>query len=278
METSKKPILVPWDFTKIAEYALEYAVKIAKNEGNEIHVLHIAKKAEEVEKLAGMLEIMAVEAFKKFNIKPKVIVKEGNIFTSIGEVAEDIKAELVVMGTHGIRGMQKLTGSWALKVIASSKIPFIIVQAPPVETRFESIVFPIDFKKENKEKVQWLVNLYQMFRPRIHILKTKNTDVRLVKNVNANIAFTKMILDQKNVEYEIVTAEGKKSFAKETIDYAQQIDAELILIMTTKNIGFTDYVFGADEQYIIANSAKIPVMCINPRSGYTSGGFTAMGG
>jgi nucleotide-binding universal stress UspA family protein len=278
METSKKPILVPWDFTKIAEYALEYAVKIAKNEGNEIHVLHIAKKAEEVEKLAGMLEIMAVEAFKKFNIKPKVIVKEGNIFTTIGEIAEDIKAELVVMGTHGIRGMQKLTGSWALKVIASSKIPFIIVQAPPVETRFESIVFPIDFKKENKEKVQWLVNLYQMFRPRIHILKTKNTDVRLVKNVNANIAFTKMILDQKNVEYEIVTAEGKKSFAKETIDYAQKIDAELILIMTTKNIGFTDYVFGADEQYIIANSAKIPVMCINPRSGVTTGGFTAMGG
>jgi hypothetical protein len=36
--------------------------------------------------------------------------------------------------------------------------------------------------------------------------------------------------------------------------------------MTTKNIGFADYVMGADEQYIISNSAKIPVMCINPMS------------
>jgi nucleotide-binding universal stress UspA family protein len=278
METSRKPILVPWDFTKIAEYAFEYAAKIARIDGNEIYLVHIAKKAEEVEKLTGMLEIFAVEAFKNFNIKPKVLVREGNIFTSIGETADEIHAEMVVMGTHGIRGMQKLTGSWALKVIAGSKVPFVIVQAPPGNTKFEHIVFPIDFKKENKEKVNWLVYLYQHFKSKIHIIKTLNKDPRLVKNVNANIAFTKMILEQKNVEYDMIIAEGKKNFATETIEYAQKINAELILIMTTKNIGLTDYVFGADEQYIIANSAKIPVMCINPRAGLTTGGFSSMGG
>ena len=36
--------------------------------------------------------------------------------------------------------------------------------------------------------------------------------------------------------------------------------------MTTKNIRFQDYVLGASEQQIIANEAKIPVMCVNPRT------------
>lgn len=86
------------------------------------------------------------------------------------------------------------------------------------------------------------------------------------------------MLKQKDVDYDIVEAPGEKSFAKETIDYAKQVNAELIITMSTKNIGFTDYMFGAVEQYIIANSAKIPVMCLNPRKSQMSGGFSAMGG
>ncbi|MFO7923985.1 MAG: universal stress protein, partial [Bacteroidales bacterium] len=219
-----------------------------------------------------------IEAFKKYSIKPKVIVRPGNIFTSIGEIADEIDAVMVVMGTHGMKGMQKLTGSWALKVIVSSKVPFVVVQSPPEDNKFEDIVLPIDFRSEDKEKVNWLVYLYKHFSSRIHIIKTSKSDKRLLKGVNANIAFTRKILDQKHVKFDIITSPGKKTLAKETIDYAIKINADLIVIMTTKNIGFTDYVMGADEQYIIANSAKIPVMCINPRIGLTTGGFAAMGG
>ena len=47
------------------------------------------------------------------------------------------------MGTHGMKGMQKLTGSWALKVIVKSKVPFIVVQDPPADQeRYHNIVFP----------------------------------------------------------------------------------------------------------------------------------------
>lgn len=278
MGNTIKPLMVPWDFTQVAEYALEHAVKIAKIDGNPIYLAHIAKKKEEADKLKGILDVYAIEAFKKYSIKPKVIVRPGNIFTSIGEIADEIDAVMVVMGTHGMKGMQKLTGSWALKVIVSSKVPFVVVQSPPEDNKFEDIVLPIDFRSEDKEKVNWLVYLYKHFSSRIHIIKTSKSDKRLLKGVNANIAFTRKILDQKHVKFDIITSPGKKTLAKETIDYAIKINADLIVIMTTKNIGFTDYVMGADEQYIIANSAKIPVMCINPRIGLTTGGFAAMGG
>lgn len=278
MGSSIKPLMVPWDFTQVAEYALEHAVKIAKIDGNPIYLAHITKKKDEVERFKGILDVYAGEAFQKYSIKPKVIVKSGTIFTSIGEIADEIDAEMVVMGTHGMKGMQKLTGSWALKVIVSSKVPFVVVQSPPEDNNFEHIVLPVDFRKEDKEKVNWLVYLYNHFDSKIHIIKPEKSDKRLSKGVSQNIMFTKKILNKKHVKYDIISAEGKKSFAKETIEYAIKIKAELIVIMTTKNIGLADYVMGADEQYIIANSAKIPVMCINPRIGLLSGGFAAMGG
>jgi nucleotide-binding universal stress UspA family protein len=275
---SVKPLMVPWDFTQIAEYALEHAVKISRIDGNPVYLVHIAKKKDEEDKLKTIMEIYAVEAFKKYNVKPKVIVRHGSIFSSIGEIADEINAKMVIMGTHGIKGMQKFTGSWALKVIVSSKVPFVIVQSPPENIKFEHIVVPVDFRKEDKEKVNWLVYLYHHFNSRIHIIKTEKSDRNLLKGVNANIAFTKKILDEKHVKYDIISAPGKKSIAMEAIDYAVKINAELIVIMTTKNIGLADYVLGADEQHIIANSAKIPVMCINPMAGLTTGGFATMGG
>ncbi len=278
METTIKPLMVPWDFTKVAEYALEHAAKIARIDGNPVYLAHIARRKDEVNKLKATLDAYAAEAFNKFSIKPKAIVRYGSIFTSIGEIADELDAEMVVMGTHGIRGLQKLTGSWALKVIVSSKVPFVTVQAPPSDNSFRNIVVPVDFRKEDKEKVNWLIYLNKHFNSKIHIIKPDKSDKRLLRGVSNNILFAKKMLDKRSVEYDIITAPGKRSFAKETIEYAVQIKADLMVIMTTKNIGLSDYIMGADEQYIIANSAGIPVMSINPRIGVTTGGFAAMGG
>jgi hypothetical protein len=64
----------------------------------------------------------------------------------------------------------------------------------------------------------------------------------------------------------------KKNFPQQTLDFAQKINADLILIVTTKNITFADYTFGASEQYIIANSSRIPVICVNPKVAFTKVG------
>jgi len=49
--------------------------------------------------------------------------------------------------------------------------------------------------------------------------------------------------------------------------------------MTTRDISLADYALGANEQQIIANKAKVPVMCVNPRSDLRkSQGFAAMSG
>lgn len=265
MEENKKTILVPWDFTIVAEYALQHAIKIAGTFDNDITLLNIVKKQKEVDEVLGKLNTVAEDVFKKHHIKPRVLAVVGSIFTTIGEVASEINANLVIMGTHGIKGMQKLTGSWALKVIVGSKVPFVVVQNSPKDHVFKRILVPFDHKMEGKEKLAWVSYLAKYYKSDIALYKTGTNDELLQKKANNNIIFAKKFLEEKNINYTISIADGKKSFPDETIDFADKNDCDLILIMTTKDIGFKDYVLGATEQEIIANEAKIPVMCVNPR-------------
>ena len=259
-------ILIPWDFTPVAGYALQHGFKFAeKAKSKKIILVHIIKHDKEYNEALNKLEQAASEYRGRNGLQIDAIVRKGSIFTTIGEVASEVEAELVIMGTHGLRGMQKLTGSWALKVIVSSKVPFVVVQEPPNETDFKDIVFPIDFKRESKEKLNWVTYFYMYFSPKFHIIKPNTTDVGFIKRIKANIAFARKFMESKNVDYEIHTAEGKKSFPVEIMDFATGLNADLILILSTRNIGIADYVIGAQEQYIIANSSKIPVMVINPR-------------
>jgi nucleotide-binding universal stress UspA family protein len=227
--------------------------------------LHIAKREKDVPQLLEDLNKIASIESESVNIPIEAIVREGSIFTEIGEVAKEINAFLVVMGTHGIRGMQKLTGSWALKVIANSDVPFYVVQEAPEKDEINKVVVPIDFMIENKQKLTWVYELSKFFRLEAHLFVRKSgysqTDnIRIKGNLN----YAKKYLSEKGINYVIAMAEGKEDFWKETVDYAEKIDADMIMTMTTKDITALDYVFGADEQKIIANDSKIPVMAVNP--------------
>lgn len=266
MKENKKLIVVPWDFTQVAEHALAHAAKISRMIDNDICLLHIVDKGikpseAKIRKIG--LQKSAEEASAEYNVAISWAIAKGSIFTDIADFVNDKEASLVVMGTHGMKGMQKLTGSWALKVIVKSEVPFIVVQESPTDQEpYRNIVFPIDFRSENKEKIKMAIFMGKYFNSKVHLLVTEVTDSRLVKKTKSNLSFGIRFLIQNNIEYEV--HETKSSSAQNTLDFAASINADLILIVTTKNISFADYVLGASEQYIIANSSKIPVCCINP--------------
>lgn len=275
MEEHKHLIVVPWDFTPVASHALAHAVKISSMVGHEITLLHIVNSGASQKDLAeakAHLQKVVDDNSKKYNIALSWNITKGSIFHAIAEFANEKEASLVIMGTHGMKGMQKITGSWALKVIVKSKIPFIVVQDPPADQgRYRNIVFPVDFRSENKEKMKMAIFMGKYFDSKIHMFVAGTTDKWLAKKTKVNLNFAIKYLIQNNIEYEIHEV-PKKKFAEQTIEFAQQINADLILIVTTKNITFADYTFGASEQYIIANSSRIPVICVNPKVAFTKTG------
>jgi len=272
MENNALRLLIPWDFTPVAENALKYAVKIGSlTTSATVELINVIESGGLFAK-GKLSEKEAIEKLKEefnrikgtYGIEVKTTVMEGNIFHTISDHAADTNADLVIMGTHGIKGVQKLTGSWALKVIAGSSVPFLVVQDAPREKRvFEHVVMPLDFSFDEKAKLQWAIKVSVQYKSQIHIIIPNAFDAGVQKKVNYNLAFARKHLESYNIPYEIHSAGKGNKFQDEIINLAQDIEADLILIMTSGSLDFTDYVFGAQEQHVIANEAKIPVMCIN---------------
>lgn len=274
----EKPILVPWDFTHVAQNAYLHALNFSEILGCEIILLHIAEDEKKIPEKLKQLEEAAEELAKEHGKKPKSIVKDGSIFSTIGEVATEEKAEMIIMGTHGIKGAQKLFGSRAVKVVVSSRIPFLIVQDKPTSNKLENILLPIDFKKENKEKANWIFLLSTRFKSKVTIFKSHPKDKGFKRKLLSNMKYIETFLKTRDVEYDIVACAGKKKFKEEVVEYAKENNFDMILIMATRDIKLADYLFGAPEQYIIANEYSLPVMAINPRPMKIASGFRASGG
>jgi nucleotide-binding universal stress UspA family protein len=273
MELQPQKLIVPWDFSPVTENALLYALKIGAFTVNfSIDLIHVVESGGLFTK-GKLTEMEATEKIKldvtrikeQYGVEVKAVVQEGSIFNAISEYAFDSEADLVIMGTHGIKGVQKLTGSWALKVIAGSNIPFLVIQdAPSAERIFENIVFPLDYRVNEKERLRWALKTATQFNSRIHIYLPYASDAGIQKKVNYNLAFAKKHFEGHSLNFEVHSATKGSSLSDGIIKLAKDIEADLILIMTTPNLDFTDYIFGAQEQYVIANNAKIPVMCVNP--------------
>jgi nucleotide-binding universal stress UspA family protein len=263
-------VIIPWDFSRVAEYALEHALHIAKQLEKEIILMHVVNKevTEEARKQAAeRLEQRSGEVFAQHGIRPRGVILEGNIFSTISDFATESNALMVIMGTHGMTSSQKLTGSWALKVIIGSKIPFLVVQEKPGGAeRFNKIVYPVDFRGECKEILQWAIYLGKYFNSKVFILRRPFRDSSLLKKTNTNINFAVRFLRQNNVEYEIEEAPGKANFDKETLDYSKSVNADLVLLITSRHFTFLDFIVGNREQKMIANPYGISIMCINPHA------------
>lgn len=273
MEIKSQKLIVPWDFTNVSENALLYALKIGSfTDSFTIDLIHVVEaggmfaKGKLTEKEASeKIKSDAVRIKEQYGVDVKTVIQEGSIFHTIREYAFDIEADTVIMGTHGIKGVQKLTGSKALKVIAGSNVPFLVIQDAPKEGRiFENIVFPLNYRLNEKERLRWAIRTAHQFNSRIHIILPHATDAGIQKKVNYNFAFAKKHLEANEINLDVHNAAKGANYSDEIVKLAVDIEADLILIMTTPNLDFTDYIFGAQEQYVIANNAKIPVLCVNP--------------
>jgi len=275
MEQKKKSIMVTWDFSPISYHALKHAIKMAQIVKYNIVLFHIVNDPLEEEAARKKMDVVVEEIKRDYGEDVDSFVHHGKIFKQISDYAskEENNVNFVVMGTHGMKGGQKLFGSWALKVIAGSSVPFIVVQDEPSnKDRYTDIVFPIDFKSENKEKLQWAIFLGKYLNSKIHLYKAPVSDKNLQKKVNINLNFAIRFLIQNNIDYEIHTAAKSNNFYKDIISFSKRIKADLILITTTKHITKIDYIFGAKEQYLLANNERIPVMCVNPKSNFAKVG------
>lgn len=274
MEKNTFKVLVPHDFSTVADCAVNHASKIANSFGGEVHLLHVVSKQKEIEAVKEKLSKIAEKAEKSTSATFKVIVRVGNIFEDIGDVASEIGAGFIVMGTHGAKGMQKIMGSYALRIISNSKVPFVIVQnKDPKQTEtYDDIVVPVDYSEVTKQKLAVAADIAIQFGSKIHLFYESVKDEFLNKKLIRELSFAKNYFLERQITFTLNQAEESGSFKKQLILFASKIDADLIAVVNTQEGALLPDFFGSEEQEVIANVAEIPVIITNPTHKVVSGG------
>lgn len=158
-------ILCPVDFSSFAERALRYTVAMAGWFDSEVTLLHVGAappspvfgavaddprlREAELAEAQTLLDQWAAQHASS-GVPMKTLVRGGRPVEAILAAARELSADLVVMGTHGRSGFERLMlGSVAEKVLRKATVPVLTVPGevavPPADVvRFERVLCAFD--------------------------------------------------------------------------------------------------------------------------------------
>lgn len=140
-----KIILVPTDLSESAEEAVDYACELARNLGAKVHLLNVitvpvvgvpelgmAMTSTMIDTMVkdnqSALDQLAARKAALADMAP-AILRTGDARDVINQTAKEIGADLIVVGTHGRRGVTRvLLGSVAETVVRTAPCPVLTVR------------------------------------------------------------------------------------------------------------------------------------------------------
>jgi nucleotide-binding universal stress UspA family protein len=144
MKTFKR-ILFPTDFSPIAEHAFGYALGIAREFGARLFIVHVINEQADLrgfylphlayEEVEADIVTAAQRMMDEFRAgiqgydNHEGAVISGVPYAEILTAAEEHEADLIVMGTHGLTGVEHLLfGSTAERVLRHAKCPVMTIR------------------------------------------------------------------------------------------------------------------------------------------------------
>tara|TARA_B100000683_G_scaffold13283_1_gene13857 strand:+ start:147 stop:1010 length:864 start_codon:yes stop_codon:yes gene_type:complete len=277
-----KKILVPTDFSDLTKSAMSYAIRIARVFGAEIHILHVVEGYEH--NVMGETEEVTQEILKKgleskmedftrgFNtsIKLKWHLKRGKIYKELNELAEEIGAHLIVMGTHGASGFKGLgkmiLGTNAYKTVHFSPCPVLTMSNTEHSLDFSNILLPLDVTKTTQQKVDFAIKWAKAFDSKIHLLSvTTFTDEYTHDSDELNVRLRTIAKQVKEAGIKCLVCVSQYEQIVSAVNiYCKKNNIDLTLIMTRQEKKWNEYLIGSKARRLIMSS-HVPVLSLQPK-------------
>jgi nucleotide-binding universal stress UspA family protein len=277
-----KKILVPTDFSKPAQIAIEVAADIARKANAEVTLLHIVEEATagsfniegEVSSRADDWEnkiftmrliekgkkqlAKAVDDLKAAGVKVRSELKIGAPFHGMRSLITEKNVDLVVMGTAGHTKLEEsIIGSNTEKVVRHSDCPVLTVHRKPGNTDFKNIVYATSLSKDEEIFSRVIRKTQQIYDSTVHLVRinTPGNFQRdaIVKKAMADFAKKLQLKNYTiNVFNDLTEEEG-------IIYFADSINADLIAMATHGRTGFAHVLAGSIAEDVVSHS-KRPVL------------------
>ncbi len=281
MSSAARQIVIPVDFGEQSLIALGQSYNLARLTKSEITLLNVIdedflKPFQDVvsakhnyeghlkDDVNSRLRDLAKKVHDETGIKVNTMIRTGKIYEEIVEAAREVNAPLIMMGTMGAVGLKKrIMGSNSSRVVRESACPVITIKGKEHRFGIRHILLPLDLTKETKEKVDKAIEIAHMYSSVIHVVSiVESGDEFLMNKLTRQMNQVIDFIGDAGIKCTSEFVNGK-DVADEIIKTAKRVEADLIMIMTQQEVGFTDLFISSAAQEIINNS-EIPVLSIRP--------------
>jgi nucleotide-binding universal stress UspA family protein len=266
-----KTILVPIDFSTYSENALKVAANIANRNDSEIHLLHMLEIPSQmndaissgaqipeiilfINKAQEKLQELTQKDFLK-GIKTVHHIKFDGAFSGIISYVAENKTDLIVMGSHGISGIEEiLLGSNTEKVVRLSEVPVLVIKKETLEFKGEHFVFASDFSEEIKKPFQKMLNFAEIFNAKLSLVMI------CTPNSFKSTALAEKIMNDFVSEFTIdnysVTIYNDSTIEHGIINFSKKVEADLIGLSTHGRTGLSHFFTGSISEDLVNHTVR----------------------
>lgn len=274
-----KKVIVPIDFSEHSEHALKAAALLAKRSNIEIVVLHmlnlsvvsLSESASDLQAQSVFYLKLAEKKFKKFlnkeylkDVKVTPIIKHYLSFKEINNIAEEEKADLIIMSSHGASGVKELfLGSNTEKVVRHSTVPVLILKGELFDLNFEDVVYATDFSEESIPAYKKALKLMEFFGAELHLLYVNLPNDKFKSSSKMQeMAVNFLTKAGQNIDkLKEITFECEYTIEKGILKFSNLIGADLIAISTHGRKGLS-HIFEGSVAEDVSNHSMLPVITI----------------
>lgn len=276
-----KTYLVPTDFSKTANHAMDFAIQLAEKTGAAIQLLHVLEIPHGSYSLIGeitddykadhLYEAMLIRSSKSKleelvasisakGISATSLLRYGHPYKHIQHEITAQNADLVIMGSDGASGLEEiLLGSNTERVIRNAKCPVVTIKGETDLASIKDIVYATDVSPDQHAIVKYIRDVQKGLNCQLHLLRVctsknflpKGKAMEQLKEFAEKYGF-------HNFTFNVIEAE----FAGEGIlDFAKKNNMGLIVMGTKGRVGIAHLVGGSTAE-AVANHSPIPVLTL----------------
>jgi nucleotide-binding universal stress UspA family protein len=282
MKEDFKRILLLTDFSQASSHAAEEAAMIATKFNSELHILHVSSNSklswvlapeayffhlaendkEREQGTEALLNKLKVALEERFSLNIECHEAEGRLCETVSKYVDEFQIDLVVLGAKRENWLKELLfESKAKDIVRSVNSEVLCVYPESNSSRLKKIVLPIG-KHIPKRKIKLAYELAKKFAANVHLISlTKNGRNLSKEDTKTLMASYQYFKDITNIPVECKTVFGN-NLAQATIQYAENIEADLILVNAGAESFFKSALLRRWSGSIV-NHSSIPVLSVH---------------
>ncbi len=252
------------DFTGVSLLAMEHVALLAKESLCRVILLHIASPDKSSDVKAAEKEVREfAQPLDKEGVPYAVVVKFGDFFSLISDEMKTIAPDLLVVGTHGFKGIKKnFESSNILNLLRKIDVPSLVIQghASPPYHGYKSILVPLI---ESNETIEWhnlLGSFASVFLSEVRLLAYYN-NTNKDKIANNSEAVRKTLTETEGISCIVDMEETSlytAAYSRSIIEYSDIEDSDAIVLFLGKKED--DYFSLEDQENILLNRLGKPIL------------------